>query len=74
MTMLRAKITSCPNKRMEGRELRRLRVAADMSKTQLAGRLGTYREQIKRWEKKAWFELAPPVMMQLLEILGATSL
>lgn len=72
--MLKAEISSCPNKRMEGRELRRLRMAADMSKTQLAERLGTYREQIKRWEKKLWFELTPPAMQQLLSILGATSL
>lgn len=72
--MLKAKISSCPNKRMEGRELRRLRVAADISERELGARLGTYRIQIRRWEKKAWFELAPPVMGQLLSILGASSL
>ena len=72
--MLKAKISSCPNKRMEGRELRRLRVAADISERELGARLGTCRITIRRWEKKAWFELAPPVMGQLLSILGATSL
>lgn len=72
--MLRAKITACPNKRMAGRELRRLRVAIGMSERELGERLGTYREQIQRWEKKSWFELHPTVMMQLLKILGASSL
>lgn len=73
--MLKAKITACPNKRMTGAELRRLRVATPaLSEEELARRLGTYRKQIERWEKKQWFELAPPVMQQLLSILGASSL
>ncbi len=72
--MLKAHITNCPNKRMEGRELRRLRVAADISENELSRRMGTYRRQIQRWEKKLWFELTPPIMQQLLSILGASSL
>ena len=71
---LKAEISSCPNKRMEGRELRRLRVAADLSERELGKRLGTGRTKIYRWEKIAWFELTPPVMQQLLSILGASSL
>ena len=74
LKLIKAKIGSCPNKTMAGCELRRLRVARDMSEQQLAERLGTYRRQIQRWENKAWFELHPSVMIQLLEILGASSL
>ena len=72
--MLKAKISSCPNKRMEGRELRRLRVAADLSERELGNRLGTYKKQVQRCEAKAWFELTPPAMQHLLSILGASSL
>ncbi len=71
---LKAEISSCPNKRMAGCELRRLRVAADLSENELARRLGTYHRQVQRWEKRGWFELAPQVMQQLLSILGASSL
>ena len=66
-----AVVTPCPNLRMTGRELRRLRIAADLSEAQVAVRFGTYRRQIQRWEKKAWFELPPTVMQQLLNILRA---
>lgn len=59
---------------MEGRELRRLRVAADMSEKKLAKAFGTYRKQIERWEKAAWFELDPDSMVRMLHILGASSL
>ena len=66
-------ITDSPNKRMAGDELRRLRIAADLSTEEVARRLGSYREQIKRWEKAKWFELHPTIMQQLLTILGADS-
>lgn len=74
--MLKAKITSCPNKLMTGSELRRLRVAADMSVRGLAGELGTYDHQIERWEKRkhATFEIHPRLMAELLNILKASSL
>jgi len=58
---------------MTGAELRRLRIAADLSAREVADRLGTYRLQIQRWEKKQWFELHPVIMQQLLTILGADS-
>ena len=72
--MIKGKISRCPNKRMQGRELRRLRVAAEMSEKQLAKAFGTYRRRVQRWENKAWFELAPQDMVELLKILGASSL
>ena len=72
--LLKAEITSCPNKRMKGRELRRLRVAACLSERELGERLGGYKKMIQRWEGRVWFELSPPVMGQLLSILGASSL
>jgi len=74
--MLKAHITNCPNKLMSGNELRRLRVAANLSERELGERLGTNRIQIQRWQNLGQrdFELHPTVMMQLLEILGASSL
>lgn len=69
--MLKAEITDCPNKRMAGKELRRLRAAAGMSEMEVAMRYGTYRMQIVRWEKWRWFELPPVLMEQLLAVLGA---
>jgi DNA-binding transcriptional regulator YiaG len=59
-----------PNKRMAGVTLRRLRVAAQLSEQDLAGRLGTYRRRIQRWESSAWFELHSKGMDQLLKTLG----
>ena len=72
--MLKAKIYRCPNFRMSGIELRRLRVAANMSEDKLAILLGTYRQKIQRWEKKKWFEVEPGFMQGLLKVLGASSL
>ena len=74
--MLKAKITSCPNKLMSGTELRRLRVANDMSVRGLAGELGTYHMQIERWENlhHVNFEIHPRLMAELLNILKASSL
>ncbi len=74
MALIKAVITACPNKRMAGKELRRLRVAADMTEQELADRLGTYREKIQRWEGRSEFELNPVQMQQLLTALGAVSL
>ncbi len=74
MAILKAKIRACPNKRMAGTELRRLRVAVDMSEQELADRFGTYREKIQRWEGRSEFELVPMQMQRLLTALGATSL
>ncbi len=72
LTKTIAIVTQCPNKRMTGRELRRLRIAADLSEAQVAAKFGTYRRQIQRWEKKGWFELVPTAMQQLLNILGVS--
>lgn len=66
-----AKIINSPNKRMSGRELRRLRVLAGLSENELSILLDTYRQRIQRWEKMAWFELHPMQMKQLLKVLGA---
>ncbi len=74
MAILKAKICRCPNYRMSGIELRRLRVAANMSEEELADELGTYRVKVQRWEKKKWFELEPDYMQGLLKVLGASSL
>ena len=74
MILQRAHITACPNKRMAGTELRRLRAGANLGERELAERLGTYRVQIQRWEEKSWFELTPTVMQRLLDVLGASSL
>ena len=69
---MNAKVYDSPNKRMTGRELRRLRVSAEFSENDLAERMDTYRARIQRWEKKAWFELHPEQMKQLLKVLGAS--
>ncbi len=71
MPRVKAKITPCPNLRMAGGELRRLILVAGLDDGEVAERLGTSRMQIWRWEKKAWFELNPVVMRQLLSILNA---
>ncbi len=76
---LKAEISSCPNKRMAGRELRRLRNHPDgkgLSQRQVGVLLGKYRVQIQRWEElhEVEFELHPMIMQQLLSILGASSL
>ena len=75
-TLIKAKITACPNKRITGGELRRLRKLAGLTEDQLGARMGSYREQIYRWEKFSGreIEFVPPVMQQLLDILGARSL
>lgn len=72
--MLKAEITACPNKRMRGRELRRLIRESGVSEQSVAQSLYTSRSQIRRMEDKEWFELHPNIMQQLLDILGATSL
>ena len=74
--MLKAHIRACPNKRMTGTELRRLRVAAGMGERRLARKFGTYRVQIQRWQdmKQGEFELSPQGMQRLLSALGAGSL
>jgi len=72
--VLKAKISSCPNKRMEGRELRRLRVAAGLSERKLAEKFDTYQRQIQRFEKVQYFELPPKRMHDLLTALSATSI
>ena len=72
--MLKAKITNCPNKRMTGLELRRLRNAGDLSKRELAERFGTYPKEIQRLEKTSFFEMHPERMEDLLKALGASSL
>ena len=74
MALLKAKITACPNKRMKGRELRRLIKESRVSEQAIAETLGTSRSQIRRMEDKNWFELCPRVMVELLEKLEATSL
>ena len=76
MATIKAEITACPNKRMAGKELRRLRVAADLSEQELADGYGTYRQRIVRWENRRQlkFELEPLEMQQLLKTLGASSL
>lgn len=65
-----AQVTDSPNKRMSGKELRRLRVAAGLSKPELAKKVGTYRKQIQRWETTAFFELHPTRMKDMLNALG----
>ncbi len=74
--MIKAVITRCPNKRMTGFELRRLRIAADLSERGLAAGIGTYRRRVQRWERLGWeyFELVPNEMEALLTALGASSL
>ncbi len=74
MALLKAVITACPNKRMTGRELRRLIRKSHVSEQAVAETLGTSRSQVRRLEDKGWFELCPRVMIELLEKLGAGSL
>lgn len=70
LSAARGVIYDSPNKRMTGSRLRQLRVAAGLSESELAERLGTYRRRIQRWEKSAWFELHNNGMNQLLKSLG----
>ncbi len=76
MATIKACITACPNKKMTGMELRRLRVAANLSEEELANGFGTYRQRIVRWEnmRQFEFELEPERMARLLRTLRASSL
>lgn len=74
MDKLKAKIFASPEKGMEGRELRRLRVAAGLSEEALALKIDTYRKQIVRWENSYRFYIHPRIMQKLLDALGASSL
>lgn len=69
MLRVRVHIMPCPNKKMTGRDLRRLRTAANISEDKVGKAIGTNRIQIQRLQKKQWFELHPVVMQQLLSIL-----
>ena len=73
---IKAEIRRCPNLRMTGRYLRRLRTTACMSTKRVAEGTGLYRTQIRRWEElhKEEFELPPQRMQKLLDVLGASSL
>lgn len=66
----RSHVYDSPNQRMAGKELRRLRVAANLSESELARRIGTYRVQIQRWQKAVWFYLTKKEMNQVLKSLG----
>lgn len=74
--MIKVKITSSPNKRMTGVELKRVMGLADLTPYALAKRMGCYKRRIQRMLDKGEFEfdLHPVDMEELLKALGATSL
>lgn len=55
---------------MEGKELRRLRMAAGLSERALADKLGWYRKRLQRFEDSKQFCLHPSEMESLLKVLG----
>jgi transcriptional regulator with XRE-family HTH domain len=74
---LHAKIKSCPNRRMDGAELRRLRQEAGLSQKQLAEKMkgwGWTRDKVYYLESQSEFEFSPLEMQALLDVLGAVSL
>jgi len=56
---------------MHGKELRRLRIAVNMSERMLADRMGWYKKKIQRFEKSYQFCLHSAEMQKLLTILDA---
>lgn len=71
-----AKISSCPNKRMEGAELARLIRESGLSWDRLLDKMTywNHHSDIARRIKLKSFELEPEVMQTLLDALGANSL
>lgn len=73
----KAKIFNCPNKRMAGHELNRLRTNLSLSEDVLADKMkdwSWYRSKVRRFENAISFELDPIEMQDLLKALSATSL
>lgn len=74
--MIKVTISTSPNKRMTGSELRRVMSLAGLTVHQLSKRLkaGWNRRRIERLMKAGWFDLHPVEMEELLTALGASSL
>lgn len=76
-TRQKAKIYDCPNKRMAGHELYRLRNGANLGRKRLGSLMdkwGWHRKKVERFEKVLDFELHPMEMADLLKALNADSL
>ncbi len=74
---LKAKIFNSADKCMEGTELRRLRIVANLGEERLARKLkhhGWYKKRVQRLESLDIITLPPAEMQALLDALGATSL
>ncbi len=74
---LKAKIFNSADKCMEGSELRRLRIAANLGEERLARKLkhySWYKKRVQRLESLDIITLPPAEMQALLDALGATSL
>lgn len=55
---------------MYGTELRRLRIAANMSERALARKMGWYRKKVERYENSCRFCLDQAEMDKLLDVLS----
>ena len=74
---LKAKIFNSLDKCMTGKELRRIRCEANMSKETLARKMkywSWYKKRVQRLESLDTITLPPAEMQALLDALGATSL
>lgn len=56
---------------MDGKELRRLRMAAGLSERELAKKMGWYRKKVERYEKSVQFCLHRTEMQEILKVLGS---
>ena len=68
----KAKIYASQSKGMDGKELRRLRVAASLSERQLAAAMGWNRKKVERYQNVLRFEIHHTEMQKLLTVLSAT--
>ena len=66
---LQVKIIDVVLKGMAGESLRLSREDAGLSECQLADLLGTYRQQIVRWQRCEMFVVEPEVMRRIVEVL-----
>ena len=66
---MKAKVFPSNEVCMHGKELRRLRIAADMSERTLARKMGWYRKKVERFEKTHRFCLHRIEMKILLDVL-----
>ncbi len=67
--MIKVKIIDVLLRGMAGRDLRVAREDAGLSERQLADELGTYRQQIVRWQNCAMFVVEPAVMDRIVLVL-----